>query len=421
MAQQHDLFDDIIDISKGLNGLSDPLGGLTDAFLGKTDPKAPEWNPADYKERPRANTIPCLACRSEKSSCRLCVDVCPVDAIEIDDGEISIADTCRKCGLCVPTCPTEAFVSPRLSPKKVYDAVAAAATAHTTAYVTCTRALKRIPRENEVVLACVGDVTRETWFALMAEFNNISVYLPLGICDKCRNAGGEELLGDAIATAETWVGTGLGLEVEQRALVCEKRREFERKEFMDNIMHTTGLTVSKLNPAAAAVASVTQRLQAHSKQITALERTLAQATGTTTQKRRRILTQGRQLMLSALQAHPKLAQNIEVSTPSCDFSQCTMCGDCVRVCPTYACDLVGAGRFALEPTYCVGCGLCAEVCPDHALTMVTHDASDLVVPDPEAEKKAAEAAKAHAEAEKAKAQAKKTISAALDRVEKLAD
>lgn len=421
MAQQHDLFDDIIDISKGFESLKDPLGGLTDAFLGNTDPKVPEWNPADYKERPRANSLPCLACKSEKSSCKKCVDICPVDAIEIEDGGIEIRDTCRKCGLCVAACPTEAFVSPRLQPKKFYDAVARAAASHETAYVTCTRALRRIPKENEVVIACVGDVTAETWFSILVDYPNVSVYLPLGICDKCKNSQGEEMLGDAIATAEEWAGAGMGLEVEQKALTCKKRREFERKEFMDNIMRTTGLTVSKLNPATAAIASVAQRLKDHSSQISQLERTLARATGTTTQKRRRILTQGRQLMLSTLQSNPELAENIRVTTPECDFAKCTMCGECVRVCPTHACDLIGAGRFALEPAFCIGCGLCVEVCEEHALTMVEHDGSELVVPDPEAEKKAADAAKAHAEAEKAKVEAKKKISAALDKVEKLAD
>ena len=247
----------------------------------------------------------------------------------------------------------------------------------------------------------------------------MSVYLPLGICDKCKNARGEELLGDAIATAEEWAGAGMGLEVESRALVCEKRREYERKEFMDNIMRTTGLTVSKLNPAAAAVASVTQRLREHNKKITALERTLSQATGTTTQKRRRILTQSRQLMLSTLQAHPNLADNIQVHVPECDFSACTMCGECVRVCPLHACDLVGAGRFAVETAYCVGCGLCTEVCPEHALTLAVHDGAELVVPDPEAEKKALEAAQAKKDAEKLKAEAKQKLTRVLDQVEKL--
>ncbi len=188
---------------------------------------------------------------------------------------------------------------------------------------------------------------------------------------------------------------------------------------MDNIMRTTGLAVSKLNPATAAVTSVAQRLKDHSQKISALEKTLKNACGTTTQKRRRILTQGRQLMLSTLQSYPELAENIQVKTPECDFSKCTLCGECVKICPTHATDLVGAGRFAVEPTYCIGCGLCAEACEDHALTMVEHDASDLVVPDPEAEKKAAEAAKARIEMEKTKAEAKKKLNKMLDSMEKL--
>ena len=32
MAQEHDLFDDIIEISKGFDFLKNPLGGVTDAL-----------------------------------------------------------------------------------------------------------------------------------------------------------------------------------------------------------------------------------------------------------------------------------------------------------------------------------------------------------------------------------------------------
>ena len=166
MAQEHDLFDDIIEISKGFDFLKNPLGGVTDAL----DPSAPQWNPADYKERPRGNTIPCLTCKNEKSGCTACMDVCPVNAIEVEEDAIEILDSCRKCGLCAAACPTEAIISPRLAPKNLYDDIVSAATSHETAYVTCTRALKRMPRENEVVVACVGDITAETWFSVLADY-----------------------------------------------------------------------------------------------------------------------------------------------------------------------------------------------------------------------------------------------------------
>lgn len=75
-----------------------------------------------------------------------------------------------------------------------------------------------MPRENEVVVACVGDITAETWFSVLADYPNVSVYLPLGVCDKCRNTGGEDILGEAIAKAEEWAGTGMGLEVDPKSL-----------------------------------------------------------------------------------------------------------------------------------------------------------------------------------------------------------
>lgn len=421
MAQKRDMIDDIIDISKGLGALKDPFGGVTDALMGTVSPDKPHWNPADYKERPRANTIPCLRCKHEGSSCRACTNACPVNAIEFEDGAIEIMDTCRKCGLCVAACPTEAFNTQRLQPKKLYDEVAKAAAAYETAYVTCTRALKRLPRDNEVVVACVGDITAETWFSILADYPNVSVYLPLDVCSACRNSTGEEMLGDAIATAEEWSGTGMGLEVDPKALKCVKRREYERKEFMDSVARSTGLAVSKLTPGAAVVASVSQRISAHRSRITELERVLNSACGSTSQKRRRILTQSRQLMLETLQRHPEMAESVHVKVAECDQMKCTLCGECVAQCPVYACDLTDAGRLAIEPTYCIGCGLCAEVCEDLAITIVEHDGKDLVVVDPEAERKKELAAQAKREAAEAKKEVKKTLNKVLDGVEKLSD
>ena len=421
MAENRDFLDDIIDISKGLDALKNPLGDVSKQVTDAVDPDAKHWNPADYKERPRANVAACLVCKHEKSSCSRCLLACPVGAVDIEDGGIDFLDSCRKCGLCAAACPTEAIFSPRLRAKKLYDDIARAASSYETAYVTCTRALKRLPRENEVLVACVGDVTAEVWFSILADYDNVSVFLPLDICTACRNTTGEEMLGEAIATAETWSGEAMGLEIDRRQLRCRKRREFERKEFVEGVKRSTGIALSKMNPATRAVTNVTQKLREHTSQITALEKSLNKACGANTKKQRRTLTQGRKLMLTTLQTYPELAPNVAVEVPECDQAKCTMCGDCVDLCPVHAVDLVGAGRLTIEPTYCVGCGLCVEVCHEHALRMAPCDPAELVVPDPEAEKKAAQAAQAKAEAAEAAASARKKLDHALDQVEKLAE
>ena len=46
------------------------------------------------------------------TGCGQCVDVCPIEAIELDNGMAVISDECIECGACVDTCPTEAISLP---------------------------------------------------------------------------------------------------------------------------------------------------------------------------------------------------------------------------------------------------------------------------------------------------------------------
>ncbi len=44
------------------------------------------------------------------SGCGDCVDACPLDAIEMQDGKAVVdEDTCGDCGACVDVCPTESI------------------------------------------------------------------------------------------------------------------------------------------------------------------------------------------------------------------------------------------------------------------------------------------------------------------------
>jgi ferredoxin len=418
MAENRDFLDDLIDIQEDWKAVRSPLAGIANSLAAKPE-EIPVWNPADYKERPRANTVTCISCKSnDPSTCDRCVKVCPVKAIELDETQIDIADTCRKCGLCVSVCPDESYVTREIGAKKLYNRIAGAAAAHEQAYVTCTRALGRLPKDNEIVLPCVGVVPTEVWFSVMVEYGNVSVYLPLGICDRCRTTTGEETYADLIGRAEEWAGFGLNLEVEEGDLTHDIKRSWQRQQFLEGVAKSAQNVLTKRNPVVTAAKRVKGILDNHRKQVDALQRTLDKAVGTTNSKRkRRVLSERRKLMMATLQTHPELASNIDLYMPVCDPTLCTQCGKCETVCPTHTVELTEDGRWACEEAYCIQCGACARVCPTGAIEYEFCDAGDLVLPMEEEKDRKEKEAEQKAEVERLKKEGKEKMMKGLDMIE----
>ena len=412
MAEKHDLLDDIIDITNNWSAVTKPVETVVSNI--SFDPEtAPQWDPSKYKERPRANGVRCLSVASKNPKmCTKCQDVCPVDAITITESKLTVNENCRKCGLCAAACPTEAFLIQKLMPKTLYNNIAKQAASHNMCYITCTRALGRIPKENEIVLPCVGALSKELWFSLFMEFDNISVYLPLGVCDRCRTTTGEEAYTDAISYAEELTGAACGLEVDEKGLDHEQSRAYKRSQFLSQVA-STGTSLMKGSTAGRAMTgaqAVAQRISNHTKRVNELTRSLEQAVGVqNSQHHRRMLTQRRELVMAALQKWPEPAKQMKSELPSCDMSKCTMCGDCTTACVLHAIELDRDGKIAIEPAYCIGCAACAKVCKEGALSMHPTDGSALVIPDPHAE----EIAKERAEVRRLKEQGKKMIDSSV--------
>lgn len=423
MAEKRDILDDLIDIQADWHKISNPFGDIADS-LAEDPSKRKVFNPADYKEKPWCNSNRCLRTASERDDvCSRCFDVCPTHAITIHKKSVNVSDDlCRKCGLCVAACPTEAFLTRKHTSRSVYDQIARAASSYEECYVTCTRAIKRLPKGNEIVLPCVGLISKELWFSLLADYVNINVYLPVGICDKCRTITGEDAYVDAIGTAEEWSAASVGLEVENGKLTHELTREYKRSQFVSSAIKSTERLLSRTNPALAGAQAVAKKISDHSKRLDALQKQLENAVGLkTSNNRTRLLTQDRKLMMGALQHAPELAKNIDLKAPVVDSSLCSMCGDCANACPTHAIDIDKDGNVTVQNPYCVNCGACVTVCPDDALTMETFDASELVIPDKDAEEIARQKAKAKAEAQKYLETGKKQLNKVGDALERMGD
>ena len=418
MAEKSDMLDDLIDIQRDWQKVSNPLGDIADSLVDPS--KAKVFNPADYKGRPRTNSVYCLRLAAKRDDvCSRCLDVCPTAAIEINDKVVKINDDkCRECGLCLSTCPTEAFQLAKLMSKQLYDKVARLASTYEQCYITCTRALGRFPYDNEVVLPCVGVFPPELWFSLLVDYDNITVYLPVGVCDRCQTTTGEEVYVDAIGKAEEWTGYTVGLEVDERAMTHEQSRAYKRGQFVRNMARTGAHMAMASSPALLGAQAVANRIKRHTQKVTDMQKTLENVVGSkTSSNRRHILTQGRKLMLSTIQDSPALANVFGLQVPWCDTSLCSMCGNCVAACPLHACDLDAGGHFSVEPAYCVSCGACVTSCEDGALEMQLADPADLVVPDPNA----AVAAEQRAMVQKAKAEGRAKLKKTLDVLEHLVE
>ena len=419
MAEKRDFLDELIDLQSDWHSLKEMPNQMVGSIVDAEGRQV--FNPADYKEKPFANSGRCLRVASGRTDvCSRCLDVCPTHSITIHNKSVSIADDCRKCGLCAAVCPTETFATRRHMPRQVYDQIARVASSYEQCYVTCTRALKRLPKGNEVVLACVGAVPRDLWFSLMADYDNINVYLPVGICDRCRTTTGEQTYTDAIATAEEWADAALGLEVEKSELNHELTRAYKRSQFVSGAVHSVERLVTRGAPALAGAKAVAKKLSDHSQRLNRLQKELEAAVGAKSEgNHMRILTQSRKLMMGALQHDESLAKLVRLEVPVCDHALCTMCGDCAKVCTTHALDLGRDGRVGVQSAYCVSCGACTVVCEEGALAMEPMDVRELVVPDKAAEEIARKKAEAKAKAASYAEKGKQQLNRVADALEKL--
>ncbi|MBS0267065.1 MAG: 4Fe-4S binding protein [Planctomycetes bacterium] len=55
--------------------------------------------------------------------------------------------------------------------------------------------------------------------------------------------------------------------------------------------------------------------------------------------------------------------------PVIDSRLCTVCGDCVRICPVECLTVARQTEVLLSPQTCINCSICDAICPTRAITM----------------------------------------------------
>lgn len=438
-----DFLDDLIDISEGLSEVLHPLEGIANTLADSVASVSTNLLGADalgnavgsgaanaaaranaaaalggslVSFQPRAIPSKCSRCATkDEQACALCLEVCPTHCLKIEGAEITVdEDRCLGCGICFAICPTEAFTSKKAGPATLdemhlYKNIIKRAISHERAYVTCLHAAEQQgllhtanPHPNLLIVPCLAAITKEVWFAALADFPNIDILLPPALCQTCpvnaNNQAAEKTYETAIATAEAWTRTFVGLLGDKEEMDRAQKRELKRAHFLSSVTDAPEALLAGKAPKGfearrdEIVEKYLQRLDAFSKR-SQQKMNLGvpnaplppdfNKTEAATKKRARAaqLTKNQLLLLATLFYHPHLVSNVVLQKLERDATLCTFCGACEKACITGAVQFTKENKWRLQKEACVwceGCKACKNVCPVGALRFEAAPAKDFL-------------------------------------------
>ena len=293
----------------------------------------------------------CVRATSRLSECTKCVEICPVNTIEIIDNIPTFTPSaCVDCGGCVGICPTEAFALKEFSTVDFFFFMLE----DEEKLISCK---KNIP--------CISTLSVEHLISL-ALASDKPIILDLGHCQTCEIkdplfAQIEQNIEEANFVLSSF--SDKQLFSEERGYEVEKEPEEEiptRRSFLSNIS-LKGAVKQKEAFDQAVDADEQQRFEIDSVVISKIKE--------------KKLPNKRKILFTALKRAEKPEQyevlpEEEVSFTSQKFvdEKCTNCQICYRICPTGA--LSSDGKFSLinfDAMLCVKCHLCHDVCEPDAI------------------------------------------------------
>ena len=131
----------------------------------------------------------CVPVQHRRSSCRRCVEVCPVDAIEYEGRKLTLTNAlCIGCGACATVCPTEALI-PLDPTEAALGHRASSALKHNdgVACIACARIAARegVSGDCFAEVPCLSRVNESLLLSLVAEGAS-EVLLVDGGCHNCK-------------------------------------------------------------------------------------------------------------------------------------------------------------------------------------------------------------------------------------------
>lgn len=323
----------------------------------------------------------CLHSWNKAATCNRCVQVCPVEALTVDDTIQLDTSACVQCGLCLPVCPVGAFngsddtayllkAAARL-PKR--DIVEIACAVHPQA--------EKGPSQSSAVLrskGCLAALGTSTYLSLFA-LDVSHIVLRLDACTACPlgqvqpEIKSSLLLACQMAAAEA-DAIEMGSLVTQIHAAWPERRVTDvarptrsRRDFLKSLTAVD-------DPSPLVRRLLTDGAQPDEKPLP--------------RERRRLLSAWQLLPAGKMPTpSPAVLEALSFADITAD-ANCTACGVCDRICPTDALQLVidndkNSYQLTFTARNCVDCRLCLTLCEPYALQRQPPKATKLLTDQPE--------------------------------------
>lgn len=299
----------------------------------------------------------CKRMRYRQSTCQLCTDICPEQAIQLTP-ELFIKQNCIRCGLCINICPTEVYNSSTFSERYILDRIASlhceqksdldSYSPSCSLSVHCSQA--KAKRSQSLVVHCLGNLTENIFLSVVFRGYD-KLELVAGDCASCKLAAGKRLLQDTVKKF-TALQQQIGLDrfsllIAPSAPEPVAAQPLKRRAFFKKIYHTVK-EKSDASPVTDPLAPVTNKDEKSHPQ------------------RRKILAH----ILAENKVSDAISSTLLWRKMKVDQRHCTACGVCVAVCPTGALIKFFEGSQLVrtfDNALCTNCMLCKEACPEQVI------------------------------------------------------
>ena len=308
----------------------------------------------------------CTKLRHRRSTCTLCADACPVQAIAWDDSVQVDPDRCTGCGVCATVCPTGVFEARSPTNTELLIQIKELAQEREWLAFACPRYREMRSKEAEpfMQVPCLGRLDESILIGAVS-MGISAVWLMDGACQECPQAGGRTVAGTVVERSNAWlqafgIAQRIAFSPHLPPELSEKARQLgavdgpSRRAFFSLLARETARTAAvTMESVRGDHGSLPEEAQAPRRGELPTH-----------------LPAKRQLLLGALRrlSRPGGA-GTEISrglVAQLDFkATCTGCQMCAFFCPTGAltkAEQDGRAGVAFRVAHCVDCGLCRDVC-----------------------------------------------------------